>query len=73
MKMRPIQPQSGDILEVVSESPCTNMKVVRRDGTSWALKFLYSNGAVLYVPLPQNGGPDEDVRNIDITLGPATS
>jgi hypothetical protein len=52
MKLRTIQPRAGEILDVVSESPCVEIKVVERDGVLRSLKFIFENGAVLYAPLP---------------------
>jgi hypothetical protein len=70
-RLRPIQPKEGEILEVIGE--CANMKVVRRDGALWALKFFYTNGAILYVPFPQSDGPNDDEVRFDISVGPMTA
>ena len=59
-------------MEVVSESPCTNMKVVMRKGTAWALKFFYDNGAILYVPLSVAVGREGEF-DVSATVGPMRS
>lgn len=67
-RRRAVQPYDGEILEVVSESPCTSVTGVVRRGRVPEMKFTFANHAVLYVPLPRAMGPDPDV-----TLGPMTS
>lgn len=69
--MRAVQPRAGDILDVVSESPCTAIKVVERYGKLRSLKFIFENGAVLYAPLPDLAGQ----RSIDLSIsaGPMTA
>lgn len=80
LHLKPVQPRPGDVMEVASESPCTNWKIVVRDGEAWALKFFYGNGAILYVPLPKktqrpvaiDDGDDGDHEG-SITVGPMRS
>jgi hypothetical protein len=70
MKLKVVQPTAGDVFQVVSESPCTEMKVVRRGNSFWAMKFVYANGAVLYVPMPDDRTAQAE-QDLEISLGPA--
>jgi len=71
-RMKAVQPRAGEILEVVSESPCVDMKVVTREGENWAMKFTYANGAILYVPLPARLREQHDF-DVSATAGPSRS
>jgi hypothetical protein len=71
-RMKAVQPRAGEILEVVSESPCVEMKAVTREGENWAMKFTYANGALLYVPLPARLRQQSDF-DVSATAGPARS
>ena len=65
-----LQPKHNEIWQVVSEARCTHHKLVIRDGRAWAFKFFYSNGAILYVPLPDSAWENDQS---DFTLGPITN
>lgn len=71
-RMKAVQPRAGEILEVVSESSCVDMKVVTHEGEYQAMKFTYANGAMLYVPLPAKLREQSEF-DVSATAGPARS
>jgi len=58
LRLNSMQPLPGDVVEIVSEAPCVDMGFVIRDGINF-LKFKYSNGATLYVPVPAANDNEE--------------